>query len=243
MAHGPLRTLQPQAEFPRLAAESCTENAVRARNGFTLIELIVVLAILAVLIVLASFEFGDWREVEAARAATRSVEGAFSFARGEAIRTGNNHIVFFQQDIAGNPLTDGSGNTVPILVLDDGRPGSANQNCAIDAGETIQPIRIERGVDFGVAQATAQVPIDEGAGPYATGSSFLDAAGGNPATWVMFRSDGQPRSVNAACASGALGTGGGAIYMSNPQRDVAVVLTPLGAARAQTWNGGTSTWN
>ena len=49
--------------------------------------------------------------------------------------------------------------------------------------------------------------------------------------------------MDAACNVGALGTGGGAIYLSNAQRDVAVVLTPLGAARAQSWNQGTSTWN
>ena len=211
-------------------------------SGFTLIELMITLAIGVVVILLASVQFEEWREVEAARQASRAVEGAFAYARGEAIRTGNNHIVFFDEDAAGNALTDGSGNTVPVLILDDGRPGSANQNCAIDAGETIQPVRLERGVDFGTTLATAQVPIDEGSGPFATGSSFEDTAS-NPATWVMFRSDGQPRSVDAACNVGALGTGGGAIYLSNAQRDVAVVLTPLGAARAQTWNQGTSTWN
>jgi prepilin-type N-terminal cleavage/methylation domain-containing protein len=239
MDNTPLHTLRNDLPY---AAAAGPENAVRRRLGFTLIELIIAVAIGAVLIVLASVQFEEWREVEAARQATRSVEGAFSYARGEAIRTGNNHLVFFQQDAAGNPLTDGSGNSVPILVLDDGRPGSANQNCAIDAGETIQPVRIERGVGFGVTQATAAAAIDEGTGPYATGSSFVDSAS-NPATWVMFRSDGQPRAVNAACTVGALGTGGGAIYMSNAQRDVAVVLTPLGAARAQTWNGSSATWN
>ena len=127
-------------------------------------------------------------------------------------------------------------------MLDDGRPGSANQNCAIDAGETIQPIRIEPGVGFGVTVASAASAIDEGTGPYATGSSFVDSAS-NPATWVMFRSDGTPRAVDGACSSGALGTGGGAIYLSNAQRDVAVVLTPLGAARTQSWNEVSSSWN
>ena len=212
------------------------------QDGFTLIELMISLAVGVVVILLASVQFEDWREVEASRQASRAIEGAFAYARGEAIRTGNNHIVFFDQDTAGNPLTDGSGNDVPILVLDDGRPGSANQNCAIDAGETIQPVRFERGVAFGTTVATAPAPIDEGTGPYASGSSFLDT-GSNPASWVLFRSDGQPRAIDAACNIGALGTGGGAIYVSNPQRDVAVVLTPLGAARAQSWNPGSATWN
>ena len=242
MTHTSPRRLETLATPRFEGAKACPETPVRANHGFTLIELMIVLGIGVVLIALASVQFEEWREVEAARSATRSVEGAFSFARGEAVRTGNNHLVFFQVDIAGNPLTDGSGNAVPILILDDGRPGSANQNCAIDAGETIQPVRIERGVDFGVTAATAAAAIDGGAGPFATGSSFVDS-GGNPATWVMFRSDGTPRAVDAACTAGALGTGGGGIYLSNQQRDVAVVLTPLGAARSQTWSKDSSSWN
>lgn len=211
------------------------------RIGFTLIEMAIVLAIVAVVLAMASVRFENWQNAEAVMSTARDVEGAFSYARGEAVRTGNDHLLFFQTDISGNPLTDANGNRVPILILDDGRPGSANQNCQIDAGEPVQGVRLERKVNFGATAATAKVPIDTGTSPFAGGFSFSDSGGG-AANWVLFRPDGTPRAVDAACAQGPLGSGGGGVYLSNGDRDAAVVLTPLGAPRVFTWEEGTSTW-
>jgi prepilin-type N-terminal cleavage/methylation domain-containing protein len=205
--------------------------------GFTLIEVMIVVALIGVLAVLATGKLNRWREAEAAKSAIRRAQAAFSLARSEARRTGNNYIVFFQEDTAGNNLQDADGNQVPILVLDDGRPGSLNQNCSIDPGETIHPIRLENGVDWGANDATAKVGIDEGNTAYSSGSTF-DDSDGNPATWVMFRPNGTPRAVNAACTQGPLGTGGGGIYLKNAMRDAAVVLTPLGGTRVFVWGGG-----
>lgn len=210
--------------------------------GFTLIEMMIVIAIVAVVLAMTSVEFGTWQNSEVVMTTARDVEGAFSYARSEAVRTGNDHLIFFQTDISGNPLTDQYGDRVPILILDDGRPGSANQNCQIDAGEPVQGVRLERNVNFGTTKATAKVPIDTGTAPFAGGFSFTNGAGG-AATWVLFRPDGTPRAVDTACAQGALGSGGGGVYLSNGARDSAVVLTPLGAPRVFTWNEGSSTWN
>jgi prepilin-type N-terminal cleavage/methylation domain-containing protein len=209
---------------------------------FTLIELIIVVAILAALVLLASLRLGRWQDAEAVKSAARTVEGVFSFARSEAIRTGNNHIVFFLADIGGAALNDLDGDPVPILILDDGLPGSADQNCVIDAGEPIQTVSLENRVGFGVTSSTAKVGIDEGGTAFGGASTFADTGGG-AATWVLFRSDGTPRAVDGACAQGALGSGGGGIYLSNAERDVAIVLTPLGASRVFAWNGSNSTWN
>ena len=200
--------------------------------------MMIAVALIAVLTGLGAGKLNRWREAEAVKSSVRSAQGAFSIARSEARRTGNNHIVFFKEDIAGNDLQDADGDRVPILVLDDGRPGSTNQNCVIDAGETIHPIRIERDVSWGANDATAKVDIDEGNSAYGSGSTF-DDSDGNPVTWVMFRPDGTPRAVNAACTQGPLGTGGGGIYMKSAMRDAAVVLTPLGATRVFVWGGGT----
>lgn len=212
-------------------------------TGFTLIELVIVVALVGVLILLASIQMERWRDADAVRTAARTVQGAFAHARSEAIRTGNIHLLFLQTDIGGATLTDQDGDPVPILVLDDGRPGSAGQNCTIDPGETTQVFRLARGVGIGATSATAKVPTDEGAaGSFADGASFEDGIGGN-ANWVLFRPDGTPRAATTACAQGALGTGGGGIYLSNAERDVAIVLSPLGASRVYAWNQELATWN
>jgi Tfp pilus assembly protein FimT len=221
--------------------EPATAGHESARNSaFTLVEAVIVVAIMGVMVSMGAQRFQRWRDAEAVKSAARSVEGAFSYARGEARRTGNNHLVLFQTDIAGNSLTDAGGNPVPILVVDDGRPGSGNQNCVIDTGETIRPVRLERGVAWGANQADAKHAIDEGTAAYTTGSTFTDSDG-NDATWVLFLPNGTPRAVNAACTIGALGTGGGGIYLRSTERDAAVVLTPLGATRVYVWGGGA--WN
>jgi len=217
-------------------------SATLATAGFTLVEMVIVVAIIAVMVLMVSLRLDRWRDREAVRTAARSVEGAFNYARGEAIRKGNVHVVFFGTDIGGAALTNSAGDNVPILVLDDGRPGTAGQNCQIDPGEDIQGFRLERGVAFGTNAATAKVPVDEGPQPMAPGWSFSDG-GGNPANWVLFRPDGTPRSATNACAMGALGSGGGAIYLSNLERDAAIVLSPLGASRVFAWNLENSQWH
>ena len=233
--------ISPRSE----GAAACRSALVRPTDldpGFTLVEMVVVVAIVAAMILLVSTRFGTWQDREAVRTAARSVEGAFNYARSEAIRTGNMHLVFFGTDIGGANLTSAAGDPVPILVLDDGRQGTPNQNCLIDAGETTQHFMLERGVAFGTTAATAKVPVDEGTQPIAPGWSFSDG-GGNAANWVLFRPDGTPRSANAACNLGALGSGGGGIYLSNAERDAAIVLSPLGASRVFAWNTETSSWN
>ncbi len=210
-------------------------------RGFTLMELMLVVGLMGVLVLFAAVRLDRWQDAEAVKSAARTVEGAFAFARGEAIRTGNNHILFLQRDIAGATLNDSAGNQVPILILDDGRPGSAGQNCVIDGGEPIQGVTLEPNVDFGATAATAAVPSDQGGTAFGGVSTFDNGAGG-AATWVLFRPDGTPRAVASPCNLGGLGSGGGGIYLSNAERDVSVVLTPLGASRVFAWNGGSSTW-
>ena len=92
-----------------------------------------------------------------------------------------------------------------------------------------------------MASASSQAVTDEGTGTYTSGSSFTDGAGGD-ATWVLIRPDGTPRSATTGCAMGALGSGGGAVYLGNAERDLAVVVTPLGATRVYTWEEVSSSW-
>ena len=113
----------------------------RRRSGFTLIEVAIVVAIVGIVTATTMPNVTRYMEVTRARAAAKSIADAFNVARAQAIRTGNNHVVFFSVggagDAAGNTLQRRDGTAVPILVLNDGSPGSANQNCAIDAGEEL----------------------------------------------------------------------------------------------------------
>ena len=229
---GPERT---RAASPQLgAAAHCSRKDRHA--GFSLMELMIAIALTGILTAVAVPGFMAWRAHQELRDSTQAVSGAFSYARSEAVRTGNVHLVLFQRDAQGTVL---SGS--PILVIDDGRPGASDQNCAIDSGEPRKRFFLGNGVSFGLTGASATVSTDAGASTIANGSTFEDAAG-NAATWVLFRPEGPPRAFSSDCTTGSLGSGGGGIYLTNGQRNAAVVLTPLGASRAHKWLTHTSAW-
>ena len=81
-----------------------------------------VVAVMSGLVVPAFTEmFSDQRS----KGAARDVADAFMLARAEAIRTGNTHLVVFQNAL---------GASEPIVIVDDGPPSTAN--CTIEGGET-----------------------------------------------------------------------------------------------------------
>ncbi len=111
--------------------------------GFTLMELMVVVAVIGLMASVAIPKIGIWNANERVKAAGRGMAAAISLAHGEAVRTGDLHIIFFRTDAQGNTLFDTQGTAVPILVINDGTRSSANQNCRIDAGEIIGAIKAE----------------------------------------------------------------------------------------------------
>jgi prepilin-type N-terminal cleavage/methylation domain-containing protein len=221
----------------------------RRRGGFTLLEMIVVVVILGIT---AAYAVPSWRQIQQdsqLKGAARTVANAFQFARTQAIVTERIHLVYFGMgpgaDACGNPLQDPAGNPVPVLILDDGAPGSINQNCCIDAGETIVTERAVAGVFWGTSFAGAAVPDDSGLGNFATGSSLADALGVQT-QWVAFRPDGVPVGVTAACVLGQTGSGRGGIYLTNAppfqNRDYAVLLSPLGGTKIYAWDRVAGNW-
>lgn len=213
----------------------------RKQSGVTLIEVVVVIVILGVLAALSVPAFNGMFTDQRVKAAARSVADAFMLARAEAIRTGNTHLVVFQNAM---------GASDPIEIIDDGAPATAN--CTIDSGEVKHSVTAEDDVSWGTTASLANgtpAPDDPGGAPgsVASGSSFTDAdSTPSPASWVLFQPDGLPRLFTPSGSNcdniGQAGQGGGAIYVSNGRRDYAIVLSHLGTVRMHLWNPDAGAW-
>lgn len=236
------RDPQPRSRDPR----------PRSRSGFTLIELMVVLGVLAALIVVAMSTMTEGNRNAQLKAKVREISDLLQVARAEAVRTGNNQVIYFGNPGTNDPSANAveiSGTWVPVLHIDDGP--NATADCAIAAAEIEEWVSADvAGVNWGVSDASVKVPADAGAAPFNPsgppwdGATFADVSG-TKINWVMFRPDGIPRVFSGAIGScgtvSAVGQGGGGFYVTNGERDYAVVLTPLGVVRVHSWNG--SNWS
>lgn len=227
------------------------DGARHLRAGMTLVEIAVAVAILGVLAAIAVPNIAEWARHQRLKDGARSVGDLLQIARVEAIRTGRRQIVFFgppgSTDPGGNPI-QANGGWVPLLVLDDGAPAASN--CRIDAGEDVEGLRPVDGLAWGVSEASAPVPTDAGAAPFAPspwdGGTFADA-GGAAVNGVMFGPDGLPVTFDGGGGGcGTLspsGSGGGALYVTDGERDYGIVLSPIGGVRVHLWNPSTGAWS
>jgi prepilin-type N-terminal cleavage/methylation domain-containing protein len=220
----------------------------RTNNGFTIVEVMIVVAIAAIMVALG---YPSWQRMNdniRLKSAARAVQESFGYAREQAVRTGRRHLVLSQTAAA----VDACGTAIPnpLMVLDD-----VNLNCCINAGEPVWvPEELnEPGVQqtafWGVTNATFQVPEDAGGGNETSGSTFLQPTG-VAANGVAFRGDGIPITVSNACVAGSVGTGAGGFYFTNgraglaagERRDIAVVLSALGTTKVYSWNFSAAVW-
>jgi len=227
------------------------------QSGFSLIEVSIAVAIVGIMAAIGIPSFTGWLDAQRVRNSVRDAADAMALARTEAIRTGTNHIVWFgigaitgtdlagnPVDPTGNPIVDQSGNPVSILVHDD-----TSEDCRIDAGEPRQGFVNERNVQWGTGVAAFKPPADGTAAAMAAGSSLASPT--NPAAsvaWVLFRGgDGVPVTFSGdpvlGCGTiGSIGTGTGAIYMSDGVRDYAALLSPVGGVRVFAWDEARASW-
>ncbi len=218
----------------------------KQRAGYTLTEVGITIAILGVALVIAVPSLNRANENGELRDTAMAMDGGLITARGEAIRTGDVHLFFVFEDAEGNPLYDANGDQVPVLIVNDGAPGSAEQNCKIDAGERTIALgkeemkKIAMMGDLPTGMEDPESNYGEG-DPSEKGSTFVDPAG-NGVTYVMFRPEGMPIAFDANCNLGDAGSGAGTFFMKNEDRIFAVSLSPMGTTKVMSFNTVTGEW-
>lgn len=225
-------------------------DRTRATGGFSLIEMMVAIALLGVFAALTTYLLGDSMGEARAKSAARSFADLLMLGRTEAIRTGDNHIVFFFQDAEGNALTGPSGNAAAALLIRD-----SDADGKVDAGERVAAVKVDDtgtlswGSTFAANLATpAKAPNDNPDAAFPeTDPDFLCCTfltpDDSPASWVVFLPDGLPRAFKIGpFVPGDVTSGNGAIYLTSGKRDYAVVMAPLGGVRVHGFLKGAEAW-
>ncbi|MBW2294257.1 MAG: hypothetical protein JRG94_18380 [Deltaproteobacteria bacterium] len=172
-----------------------------------------------------------------AAATVREVEGLLRLARDEAVRTGEDHIVFFEHASGGGPVTDDQGAPLMALLIcdrdGDGRPSESEYIASV-------PADTDGIVHWGSALATRPAAGDIAEqlhGPLSFGRSDAQIR----ERGLVFRSDGAPHSASSS-VGGAGESGAGTVYLRGPTRDYAVVLSPWGDVDLQVWDTHSQSW-
>ncbi|MEE3327635.1 MAG: prepilin-type N-terminal cleavage/methylation domain-containing protein [Myxococcota bacterium] len=227
-------------------------------SGFSLIEMVIVLSILGVLLSMGVMSFNEWSKRQRLSNASQEFAQLLFVGRSEAIRKGVNHIAFFGIDDSGSNLMAGDGTTpLAALLIED-----SNGNLSPDVGEQRMNVPLARfsGISWGRIQAPSLVPNANGSlvgdpfsGTAVEGSS---AESNSPAnfrhpvdassvhSWVLLAPDGTPRAIDSTGPTtiAQVGSGDGAIYLNDGERDHAVVMSALGSLRAYRWDLSDASW-
>jgi hypothetical protein len=221
-----------------LTSDSLRE--LRAQRDGKRVEWLLGLAIAFLLAVAAVPGIQSTPQSELSDVTVRGLEGLLLLARDEAIRTGDDHIVFFEIDGPGGEVTNDRG--VPVMALlirdrdADGQPSDSEYVASV-------PLGSDGLVSWGSARATT--PADGDAAQRLLGPWSFGESAGQPGRVprLVYRSDGAPHAYTAESGThGDAGSGAGSVYLYSASEDYAVVLSPWGDVDVQVWDPGSMSW-
>ena len=211
-------------------------------RAYSLIEIVVIVAIVSVMATAGSFAMSSWATAQRVKDTSRGMADLLRQGRGEAIRTGITHLVFFDTDAGAANLVAPDGAQVAAMLTRD-----IDGDGSVGPGEYVSsvPLDTTNTLSWGVAAATVPVPTDPTADHAAPPPSpwTFSQPGGSAANWVALFPDGTPRGFSVGpFTADSMGSGAGAVYLTNGERDYAVVVAALGGVRVHGWDLDAGAW-